>query len=105
MKMITLSLIAILSYSSFAKEAPKLVFPKDEIISVETNDGDYATISEVEYNIVKINGVSLVKSYLVIDLSSKTPVKEIHLSDGQIIRAERAGAALSGGDAGGGGKN
>lgn len=105
MKIITLTLAVILSYGSFAKEAPKLVFPKDKIISVETNDGDYATISEVEYNIVKINGVSLTNNDLVIDLSSKTPVKEIHLTDGQIVRAERAGAVLSGGDAGGGGKN
>lgn len=76
-----------------------------KIISVETNDGDYAAISKIEYNIVKINGVSLIRNDLVIDLSSKTPVKEIHLTDGQIIRAESAGATLSGGDAGGGGKN
>ena len=93
--------------SAFTMNAQSIIkFDKNEIESLTTTNGEYATLHEIEEFEVKIPGVKLDHESVRFDLSqAANNIDTIYMNDGRIINIGRSAAVLSGGDGGGGGKN
>lgn len=93
--------------SAFTMNAQSIIkFDKNEIESLTTTNGEYATLQEIEEFEVKIPGVKLDRQTVRFDLSqAANNIDTIYMNDGRIIDVGRNAVFLSGGDGGGGGKN
>ncbi len=100
-------IFTILVSSAFTVNAQSFIkFKKSDVESLTTTAGEYATLQDIEENVVKLPGTKIDRLTVRFDLSqAANNIDTIYMNDGRIINVERAGVAISGGDGGGGGKN